>query len=106
MIIGPSPDWVVGVSGLDLCQKDCTWTENKVIDLFPYDAGTDNGITYMVCTIYNKYVVIFYNSCVKILIPIRSLQIQKQFLEKKCIGSRLCILRIQGPLFTIPLAIA
>ncbi|CAG9563203.1 unnamed protein product [Danaus chrysippus] len=46
-MFGPSPDWVVGVSGLDLCQKDCTWTENKVIDLFPYDAGTDNGITYM-----------------------------------------------------------
>lgn len=46
-MFGPSPDWVVGVSGLDLCQKDCTWVESKVIDLLPYDAGTDNGITYM-----------------------------------------------------------
>ncbi|KAL4704184.1 hypothetical protein ACJJTC_000054 [Scirpophaga incertulas] len=46
-MFGPSPDWVVGVSGLDLCQKDCTWVESKVIDLFPYDAGTDNGISYM-----------------------------------------------------------
>lgn len=47
-VAGPSPDWVVGVSGLELCQKDCTWTESKVIDLYPYDAGTDNGISYMV----------------------------------------------------------
>ncbi|KAG6460168.1 hypothetical protein O3G_MSEX011822 [Manduca sexta] len=46
-MFGPSPDWVVGVSGLDLCQKDCTWAESKVIDLLPYDAGTDNGISYM-----------------------------------------------------------
>lgn len=46
-MFGPSPDWVVGVSGLSLCLKDCTWEESKVIDLFPYDAGTDNGITYM-----------------------------------------------------------
>ncbi|CAG9792251.1 unnamed protein product [Diatraea saccharalis] len=46
-MFGPSPDWVVGVSGLELCQKDCTWVESKVVDLYPYDAGTDNGISYM-----------------------------------------------------------
>ncbi|XP_063232008.1 spondin-1 [Bacillus rossius redtenbacheri] len=46
-MFGPTPDWVVGVSGLDLCQKDCTWAETRVVDLFPYDAGTDSGITYM-----------------------------------------------------------
>nr|XP_049697073.1 spondin-1 [Helicoverpa armigera]XP_049697074.1 spondin-1 [Helicoverpa armigera]XP_049697075.1 spondin-1 [Helicoverpa armigera]XP_049697076.1 spondin-1 [Helicoverpa armigera] len=46
-MFGPSPDWVVGVSGLNLCLKDCTWAESRVIDLFPYDAGTDNGISYM-----------------------------------------------------------
>lgn len=48
VIPGPSPDWVVGVDSLNLCQKDCTWAEHKVVDLFPYDAGTDNGISYMV----------------------------------------------------------
>lgn len=52
VITGPSPDWVVGVSGLNLCQKDCSWVENKVVDLFPYDAGTDNGISYMVSEMY------------------------------------------------------
>lgn len=46
-MFGPSPDWVVGVSGLDLCQKDCSWVESKIIDLLPYDSGTDNGISYM-----------------------------------------------------------
>ncbi|XP_068628147.1 spondin-1 [Battus philenor] len=46
-MFGPSPDWVVGVNGLELCNKDCSWAESKIIDLFPYDAGTDNGISYM-----------------------------------------------------------
>ncbi|KPJ01067.1 Spondin-1 [Papilio xuthus] len=46
-MFGPSPDWVVGVSGLELCNRDCSWAESKTIDLFPYDAGTDNGISYM-----------------------------------------------------------
>ncbi|XP_052738249.1 spondin-1 [Bicyclus anynana] len=46
-MFGPSPDWVVGVSALELCNKDCTWAASKVIDLFPYDAGTDDGISYM-----------------------------------------------------------
>lgn len=45
---GPSPDWIVGVSGLNLCLPNCSWTPSKVVDLYPYDAGTDNGITYMV----------------------------------------------------------
>jgi hypothetical protein len=46
-MFGPSPDWVVGVSGLDLCRKDCTWEESLDIDLTPWDAGTDSGISYM-----------------------------------------------------------
>lgn len=47
-MFGPSPDWVVGVSGLNLCEQDCTWKDSLDIDLYPWDAGTDNGITYMV----------------------------------------------------------
>ncbi|KAK7873957.1 hypothetical protein R5R35_012966 [Gryllus longicercus] len=46
-MLGPTPDWIVGVSGLNLCTRDCSWVERKTVDLFPYDAGTDNGITYM-----------------------------------------------------------
>jgi len=29
--IEPSPDWIVGVSGLELCLRNCTWLEEKVI---------------------------------------------------------------------------
>nr|XP_016929082.1 spondin-1 [Drosophila suzukii] len=46
-MFGPSPDWVVGISGLDLCTEDCSWKESLVIDLYPWDAGTDSGISYM-----------------------------------------------------------
>lgn len=46
-MLGPSPDWVVGVSKLKLCREDCTWTRSEIIDLYPWDAGTDNGISYM-----------------------------------------------------------
>lgn len=46
-MFGPSPDWVVGVSKLNLCKMDCTWEDSMDIDLFPWDAGTDNGISYM-----------------------------------------------------------
>ncbi|KAM7345975.1 extracellular matrix protein f-spondin isoform 1-T3 [Cochliomyia hominivorax] len=46
-MFGPSPDWVVGISGEDLCTADCSWKESLDFDLYPWDAGTDSGITYM-----------------------------------------------------------
>lgn len=46
-MFGPSPDWIVGLSKLNLCQKDCTWIKSMIVDLYPWDAGTDNGISYM-----------------------------------------------------------
>lgn len=46
-MLGPSPDWVIGVSKLNLCQRDCSWKKSEIIDLYPWDAGTDNGISYM-----------------------------------------------------------
>lgn len=45
--IDPSPDWIVGVSRLELCLRNCNWVEHKVLNLYPYDAGTDSGITYL-----------------------------------------------------------
>lgn len=44
-MLGPSPDWCAGVSNLDLC-SNCTWIKRKDIDLYPWDAGTDDGVTY------------------------------------------------------------
>lgn len=44
----PSPDWFVGISALELCQPEGQWVESKVLDLYPWDAGTNDGITYTV----------------------------------------------------------
>lgn len=51
LFTGPSPDWFTGVSNLNLCTKDCSWVEDKVVDLGLYDAGTDSGVSYMVYSI-------------------------------------------------------
>lgn len=44
-MIAPSPDWFVGVSGLSLWQGGA-WIESATIDLYLYDAGTDDGEDY------------------------------------------------------------
>ena len=42
-MIGPSPDWFVGVSGLSLLDGSDAWRSSHTVDLFPYDAGTEDG---------------------------------------------------------------
>lgn len=44
-MLAPSPDWFVGVNGLDLCDGN-SWVDEVVVELFVYDAGTDNGVSY------------------------------------------------------------
>ena len=44
-MLAPSPDWFVGVDGLDLRDGD-GWAERRTVDLAVYDAGTDSGATY------------------------------------------------------------
>jgi hypothetical protein len=44
-MIAPSPDWFVGVTGLSL-YEDGRWLEQQVVELYPYDAGTDSGSSY------------------------------------------------------------
>ncbi|NP_001161531.1 F-spondin-like protein precursor [Saccoglossus kowalevskii] len=46
-MLGPSPDWCAGVSAVDLCTQDCGWVNRLELALYPWDAGTDSGITYM-----------------------------------------------------------
>uniref|UniRef100_A0A914ZKI1 Spondin-1 n=1 Tax=Parascaris univalens TaxID=6257 RepID=A0A914ZKI1_PARUN len=46
-MFGPSPDWCVGISSVNLCLPDCTWVPERTFELLPFDAGTDNGPTYM-----------------------------------------------------------
>ena len=42
-MIGPSPDWFVGVSGLSLLDSSDAWRSSHTVDLFAYDAGTEDG---------------------------------------------------------------
>ncbi len=42
-MIGPSPDWFVGVSGLSLLDTQGQWLSEHEVNLFPYDAGTEDG---------------------------------------------------------------
>ena len=43
---------IAGVSALNMCQDNCTWVDEIKLDLLPWDAGTDDGVKYVVsCTI-------------------------------------------------------
>lgn len=44
-MLAPSPDWFVGVAGLNLLE-DGAWVEEETIELYAYDAGTDSGSSY------------------------------------------------------------
>ncbi|XP_048350313.1 spondin-2-like [Sphaerodactylus townsendi] len=43
--IVPSPDWFVGIDGLNLCDNN-HWKEQVSVELSPHDAGTDSGFTF------------------------------------------------------------
>ena len=45
-MIAPSPDWFVGVHDVALFENG-QWVDEKVVDLHAYDAGTDDGETYV-----------------------------------------------------------
>ncbi len=45
-MIGPSPDWFVGISGLSLLDGDGNWKDELVVNLYPYDAGTEEGTEF------------------------------------------------------------
>jgi len=44
-MLGPSPDWFVGVSGQSLLSDDEQWFETLEVDLPLFDAGTKSDIT-------------------------------------------------------------
>lgn len=45
-MIAPSPDWFAGVAGLALRDGQGEWKQQIVVDLYPYDAGTEEGTGY------------------------------------------------------------
>lgn len=44
-MIAPSPDWFVGVSGVNLLEND-QWVSSKEVSPGTYDSGTDSGTTF------------------------------------------------------------
>lgn len=59
--LAPSPDWIVGVSALELCNANCTWTRSATLPLYPYDAGTDSGLSY---TVYISIMICITHYCI------------------------------------------
>ncbi len=44
-MVAPSPDWFGGVHDLELIENG-DWVATKSVDLYPYDAGTDDGVSF------------------------------------------------------------
>jgi hypothetical protein len=44
-MVAPSPDWFVGVSGLNLRGPD-GWLSEVTVEMYPWDAGSDAGTTF------------------------------------------------------------
>ena len=42
-MIAPSPDWFVGVAGLSLLDAGGNWVQSLTVNLYPWDAGTEDG---------------------------------------------------------------
>ena len=45
-MIAPTHDWFVGVSGFSLLDSQGRWLRNHTINLYPWDAGTEDGTDF------------------------------------------------------------
>ena len=45
-MIAPSPGWFVGVDSYDLCGSDGRWKDTVIMDLLPWNAGTNSGTSF------------------------------------------------------------
>ena len=45
-MVAPSPDWFVGVSGLSLLDAQADWLASLTVNLYPWDAGTEEGTEF------------------------------------------------------------
>ncbi|MCA9184807.1 MAG: spondin domain-containing protein [Pirellulaceae bacterium] len=46
-MVAPSPDWFVGVNSLEMTDEQGRWRPRVTVDLFAYDAGTDDGQAFV-----------------------------------------------------------
>lgn len=54
----PSPDWFLGAYKFELC-TNVGWLEESEIPLFPWDAGTMDGVSYEVDVMFFYLFIIF-----------------------------------------------
>jgi len=47
-MIAPSPDWIIAINSLSLIDSGGLWIPQLSIDLYPYDAGTEEGSGYSI----------------------------------------------------------
>ena len=45
-MVAPSPDWFVGISGLSLLDAQGNWMSSQTVNLYPWDAGTEEGTEF------------------------------------------------------------
>ena len=45
-MLAPSPDWFVGVDGVELCGSGGKWKDSVTRNLQAWDAGTDSGMNF------------------------------------------------------------
>ena len=45
-MIGPSPDWFVGLHDYSLLDAQNNWVSSVTVNLYPYDAGTEDGTEF------------------------------------------------------------
>lgn len=45
-MIAPSPDWMIAINSVFLLDTDGDWIDEIILNLYPYDAGTDSGVDY------------------------------------------------------------
>ncbi len=45
-MIAPSPDWMIAINSVSLLDTDGDWIDEIILNLYPYDAGTDSGVDY------------------------------------------------------------
>ncbi len=45
-MLAPSPDWFIAANSIEIKNASGQWVENLELDVYAYDAGTDDGVNY------------------------------------------------------------
>lgn len=98
-MIRPTPDWFVGISGLELCESTCSWVKHREVNLWPWDLGIYDDDTFKskshkteeqqpIFRIQPNNMSPFYDESEKEIKPLARLHLtfQKQY-DRECFNS-------------------